>query len=322
MDQGDAGKALFTAFGKLETRFSEFERAVGDDVDALFAKFHELKAGIGIKPSQLALDDFSDDCVTLWETVTLMTNSLDSTRLPTLMDQVSMVTQTQMHLQAKLQSLEQGHAELSELLQLLSAEQDQVSRLVQSQATGANNVPASLLQDVQALQLQLSQLSAAGAGTSAQQLLMLQTKLKLVEARLPSDPFLIGGRTFNSKADVALFVEQELSGISFSLFHNPITLLESITDGQSKKTDVMAAMYQASRVGFDEDEATHVHSFKLIIPSLLGATKEGDINDPKYPLPAVKDFGAWSPQDNEGGGGQKAYAGWDGRRLFGSHRVY
>jgi hypothetical protein len=63
----------------------------------------------------------------------------------------------------------------------------------------------------------------------------------------------------------------------------------------------MAVMYQASRIGFDEDEATHVHSFKLIVPSLLGATKEGDKNDPKYPLPAVKDFGAWNPQDNEGG---------------------
>jgi superoxide dismutase len=63
----------------------------------------------------------------------------------------------------------------------------------------------------------------------------------------------------------------------------------------------MAAMYQASRVGFDEDEATHVHSFKLIVPSLLGATKAGDKNDPKCPLPAVKDFTAWNPQDYEGG---------------------
>ena len=125
--------------------------------------------------------------------------------------------------------------------------------------------------------------------------------MKLIEACLPSDPFVIGGCTFNSKADVALFVEKELSGVSFSLFHDVITLLESITDGQSKKTDVMAAMYQASRVGFDEDEATHVHSFKLIVPSLMGATKEGDRNDPKFPLPAVRDFAAWNPQDNESG---------------------
>jgi len=84
-----------------------------------------------------------------------------------------------------------------------------------------------------------------------------------------------------------------MPGLSFSLFHDAVTLLESIMDGLSRKADVLAAMYQASHVGFDEDEATHVHSFKLIIPSLLGAT-------PKLPLPAVKDFSTWSPQDNEG----------------------
>jgi hypothetical protein len=42
-----------------------------------------------------------------------------------------------------------------------------------------------------------------------------------------------------------------------------------------KKSDVMAEMYQASRVGLIEDEATHVHSFKLIVPTLLGASKDG-----------------------------------------------
>lgn len=75
-----------------------------------------------------------------------------------------------------------------------------------------------------------------------------------------------------------------MPGLSLSLFHDMV----------SRKADVMVAMYQASRMGFDEDKATHVHSFKLIIPSLLGAT-------PKLPLPAVKDFSAWNPQDNEGG---------------------
>ncbi len=50
----------------------------------------------------------------------------------------------------------------------------------------------------------------------------------------------------------------------------------------------MATMYQASHVGFDKDEVTCVHSFKLIVPSLLGATKEGDKSDPKLPLPAAR----------------------------------
>jgi hypothetical protein len=95
------------------------------------------------------------------------------------------------------------------------------------------------------------------------------------------------------------------------LFHDAITLLESITDGHTRKVDVMAAMYQASRVSFDKDEATHIHSFKLIVPSLLGATKEGDKNDPKLPLPAIKDFTAWNPQDNEGGVKKRIQDGMD-----------
>ncbi len=119
-------------------------------------------------------------------------------------------------------------------------------------------------------------IAGTGSSISSSDLNTLRAQLKLIEARLPSDPFVFGGRSFNSKADVALFIEKELSGLSFSLFHDAITLLESITDGQSKKTEVMAAMYQASCIGFDKDEATHVHSFKLIVPSLLGATKEGD----------------------------------------------
>ncbi len=100
----------------------------------------------------------------------------------------------------------------------------------------------------------------------------LKAQINLLDAHLPTDPF-------------------EMPGLSLSLFHDMV----------SRKADVMVAMYQASRMGFDEDKATHVHSFKLIIPSLLGAIKDGGKNDPKLPLPAVKDFSAWNPQDNEGG---------------------
>jgi hypothetical protein len=48
-----------------------------------------------------------------------------------------------------------------------------------------------------------------------------------------------------------------------------------ITDGHAKQVDIMAAMYQASYVGFDEDEATHVQSFKFIIHSLWEPDKMG-----------------------------------------------
>jgi exonuclease VII small subunit len=242
---------------------------------------------VGVKPVSLPIDGFSEDCVTIWETLTMLSGCQpDMSKLQQLEVVVQTLQNTTAAFDNKLQTLETGHSELAELGQLLNFEYDQLQQVVQRLGSGG------------------SSLSSVAMDT-------LKAQIKLIEARLPSDPFVIGGRTFNSKADVALFVEKVLSGLSFSLFHDPITLLESISDGQTKKSDVMAAMYQASRVGFDEDEATHIHSFKLIVPSLLGATMEGDKNDPKYPLPAVKDFASWNPQDNEGGVKKRLQDGMD-----------
>jgi len=137
-------------------------------------------------------------------------------------------------LQNKVHALESGQADLSELTQLLGKEQDTLGQLIARSTTGAS-LP-SITQDIRDLQQQMSLLVHAGGSPSQQDLQRLKTQLTLIEARLPSDPFIIGGRTLNSKADVALFIEKEVSGLSFSIFHDVITLLESITDGQTKKS--------------------------------------------------------------------------------------
>jgi hypothetical protein len=105
-------------------------------------------------------------------------------------------------------------------------------------------------------------------------------------------------------------VEKEIPALSFLLSHDIMSIMESITDGHVKKSDVMTEMYQASQVGFDEDEVTHLHSFKLIVPTILGGSKDGDKHDPKLPLPAVKDFNTWNPQDNEGESKNIFRKGW------------
>jgi hypothetical protein len=43
-------------------------------------------------------------------------------------------------------------------------------------------------------------------------------------------------------------------------------------------------------VELDEDEATHVHSFKLIILTIMGVLREGDKSNHRLTLPAVNDF--------------------------------
>jgi hypothetical protein len=312
-DQPELAKNIVTALQKLENCFADFQVAVGEDVDALFSKLQDIKVGMGVKPVSLPIDGFSEDCVTIWETLTIMSGcQLESSKIQQLESTIQKLQSTTSAFGNKLQVLETGHSELSELGQLLNFEHDQLNQAVQHLGSGGSSLSTIVMDELLALQQQVSSLmqSSGGIGGS-HDLGTLKAQLKLLEARLPSDPFIIGGRTFNSKADVALFVEKELSGLSFSLFHDPITLLESISDGQSKKSYIMASMYQASRVGFDEDEATHIHSFKLIVPSLLGATKEGDKNYPKYPLLAVKDFSSWKPQDNERGVKKRLQDGMD-----------
>jgi hypothetical protein len=269
---------------------------------------------MGAQPQDFSIGGLSGECVTIWEALRMFSSlHTDLSRLTPLDTAVCGLTMlTTQHLQ-HLKNLDTGYTEVTDLLQLLSNEQAQLVQLV----TLGNPTPANsstVYQDYYELKdrlLALEGVVGTGTSVSSSEFNTLRTQLKLIEARLPSDPFVIGGRSFNSKADVALSVEKELSGLSFSLFHDAVTLLESITDGQSKKTEWMAAMYQASRVGFDEDEATHIHFFKLIVPSLLGATKEGNKNDPKYPLPAVKDFQAWNPQDNESGVKKRIQDGMD-----------
>jgi hypothetical protein len=309
MDAPEAVKTLATTVQKLETRVSDFQLAVGEDVDSLFGKLQELKAVVGIRPSGTPLGGISEECSTIWETFTLLQSCiLDPMKFQELEDKTLSAVASVSITSSKVTDLEAAHSDLVELVQILSTEQENLSQIVTHQGSHPPN-PAGLLQDLNVIHQRVSVLEMGGAGGS--DLNTIRAQLKLLEARLPTDPFTIGGRTFNSKADVALFVEKEMSGISIFLFHDAITLLESITDGHTRKVDVMAAMYQASRVGFDEDEATHIHSFKLIVPSLLGATKEGDKNDPKLPLPAVRDFSAWNPQDNEGGVEKRIQDGTD-----------
>ncbi|MFN9983521.1 MAG: hypothetical protein ACK53Y_26580, partial [bacterium] len=96
--------------------------------------------------------------------------------------------------------------------------------------------------DFLVLSERLERLEQSSTAENHSLLLSLQAEVKLLEARMPSNPFTIGGKTFNSKADVALFVEKDMPGVSYSVFHDIITLLESISDGHSKKENVMAAM--------------------------------------------------------------------------------
>jgi hypothetical protein len=84
----------------------------------------------------------------------------------------------------------------------------------------------------------------------------LKVQLKLIESRIPAFNVLkLGGKIFNSKTEVAVFVETKLPSNAFYLFHNVVTLMERLSGSYVEHTDVIKEMYQAKQVGIDEREA-------------------------------------------------------------------
>jgi hypothetical protein len=125
--------------------------------------------------------------------------------------------------------------------------------------------------------------------------------LKSLESRIPIYNLLrLGGMTFQSRCDVAVFVENKMPSNSFSMFQDIVTLMERLSGTYVERKDVISEWYQATKVGLDEREARHVASFKITSPTVFGYIKEGSSSS-KHHLPAVKSFKDWNSFDCESG---------------------
>ncbi len=134
-----------------------------------------------------------------------------------------------------------------------------------------------------------------------QEVASLKIQFKLLEARLPTHNILkLGGLIFQSRAEVALFVETKMLTNGFSMFHDVVTLMERLSGNYVECKEVLNEWYQASKVGLDEREARHVASFKITYPTVFGYVKEGTANL-KHILPAVKSFKDWNSFYSESG---------------------
>ncbi len=81
---------------------------------------------------------------------------------------------------------------------------------------------------------------------------------------------------------------------SFFLFHDAVTLLESLSSTHVERKDVLQEWYQSSKVGVNEASARHMASFRLTLPTVFGRTKEGVSFTSKHHLPAIKSFKDWN----------------------------
>jgi hypothetical protein len=142
------------------------------------------------------------------------------------------------------------------------------------------------------------------AGSS--ELQTLKAQMRLLEARLPNpNAGRLGGNLFQSRTDVLLFVEQHVPSNAFHLFHDVVTLLESLTTSHVERKDVLQEWYQSSKVGVNEAAARHMTSFRLVLPTVFGRVKDGTPTTGRHHLPAIKSFKEWNTYD--GVSGVKSY---------------
>lgn len=75
MDPPEGMKILAPMIQKLDSRFFDFQLAVGDDMDQVMTKIQDVKAIIGTSSaSTLHFTGPTDECNTIWETFTLFHN--------------------------------------------------------------------------------------------------------------------------------------------------------------------------------------------------------------------------------------------------------
>jgi hypothetical protein len=138
--------------------------------------------------------------------------------------------------------------------------------------------------------------------TSSRDLTQFAARLKAVEARLPmSLAGHLGRESVQTKVDVLHFVEEYVPANCFYLFHDVVTLLESLTTSHVERKDVLQEWYQSAKVGVNEASARHMASFRLVLPTVFGRTKGGSPSNAKYHLPSVKTFKDWNTFDGMSG---------------------
>lgn len=312
------GSFVAAAIQKLLAQYESLALHVGEDMDDAVDRLSFMGASIGVRPQTL-----SDECLlsgpTIWDGLLALQysveqmqqqNDISCTKAAELGTIINTCHAAQVRSDASLQHLHQHYdtlstqlQDVSSLAQLLNQEhQDLMSALnhVDFSSLSSSALPISDIQSkLSTLESTILTLTQMSSNTTHSPDAIL-TRLRTLEAQVGVNPVRIGNLIFNSLEDTKVFVETHASGLSFSLFHDAVTLLESLTDVYVERQELILEWYQASRVGLSEVEAKHVASFKLILPSVLGITKE-DKPSTSHPLNAVRSFHVWNPQNNYDG---------------------
>ena len=295
---------------------------VGDDIDLIDDRMLLVEAFIG----QPGKGSVFDDCGSVWDGLHMLRSECEDLAKAKSVDVPSPGLVKEIHrvIEAKgaeinatigrnLSVWKEKLDEVSELVGILNEEQavfsSRMNTPYMTSSVGGSAESAQLKTQVQELTRRLASMEAAtmtalsdrGTPAGRGDLASVMLQMKLLEARLPahaSRP--LGGQNFRSRNDVQLFVEKYIPLSSFALFHDAVTILESLGGNHIEKKDVLTEVYQSNRVNMTIGEARHIASFELTLPTPFGRITESG-SQTKYALPAIKSFKDWDSYDNVSG---------------------
>jgi len=121
-----------------------------------------------------------------------------------------------------------------------------------------------------------------------------------LEDKLHSNSVQLDDFTFGSRTDTEKWVRQHVPGHEPDGFHDIMTLLQLVSDPHISFKEGMDEAYLSSKVGFNSSSsARNAHSFKCELPDVFG--KIMAVGDKGFPLPALKSYKIWNPNDGVSG---------------------
>ena len=305
---------------KMSEVFKSLRRNFGNDVELLHDKISVVDCRVGSLPTNSV---GLEDCLSTWEGISFLHQGLGDVTLglADLQGKIEDYEKRFLSISDTIRKLEKGSSDglaqvkngMRDIEVLVTAMSEEHELMINHIQGGPSTVASSshVVDELQRLgdRLQVCEMALGGSKGKTEsssesvvsEILSLRADLKRVEARVPKyNNMMLGGKIFQSKVDVELFVSEKMLSNGFYLFHDAVTILESLTGAFQERKEVLSEWYQSTKVGCSAQEARHIASFKTTLPHVLGHSKDGVIS-PKHKLPAVKSYADWTTFDQDSG---------------------
>ncbi len=231
----------------VSQNMAKFKMLCGKEVGAVEERLLQLDARVGLPPPGQRFED----CGSVWDGLGMVENNVQEIKLA--------IDDARFKNDAAVDALDER---LTQTFRDEKATSERVfnTAIVETQAAIKEiaEVVHILAQEQERLTTNALQSSSSATVDSRAlaELNALKVQIKLMEARMPSVlAGRLGGQLFQSRTDVLLFVENHVPSNSFFLFHDVVTLMESLMTSHVERRDVLQEWYQSAKVGVNEASA-------------------------------------------------------------------